>query len=591
MKPYLTTSATLMLLSLSAPGALSIAEPKKLRGAAALTCNETDALIQVKYNITEDEWNNSRPLSYSFGPSAFLHLQGNENEVRYENYATLTDYEACLPRDECSEVVVGGLPTDAYELSFDGKTVDIGQEFLYDGTNPVTSTEVGSCTKPICKDNEALLEIQYWGGHFSYNIYHFRVEDKDGGTILSGEPVGRFSLTQSHACLPKADTCYTFLIGGANQWPLSVFPLPSYSVIFDGKLVRRSDSWLFDSVQFGGSCKAHCNQDDESLIEFFLYDNGSTYLPGVEYEYEWDLNNTNPSSSETVSSGVVPMGLGASPLAHEILCVPKSSCSSFYISAPNVTREVVRQVPADNTTDWNNIVWVNVTRNETQLLRPVYSLTMDNVTYRKVQWMSPEGLTMRGSDNQTTNMGSCTVEGLCDVQTQDLFDLELHTPAKHEFPSFETFDMRWNFGYTEYEADEWQLQNLLQDIDYNDRAYDLDSSYGAIECVPKDGCDLSFNITAGSPVDSWTVKKNGIQLDHRKEEIRFFGEVLMTPFGQNCFPASDSYSLSGGAIAGIVIACVVAVGAIVFGLVWCKSRQTQSSKEEVEKDPLHESLL
>eukprot|EP00986_Skeletonema_menzelii_P007889 scaffold3137_cov132-Skeletonema_menzelii.AAC.1 len=80
---------------------------------------------------------------------------------------------------------------------------------------------------------------------------------------------------------------------------------------------------------------------------------------------------------------------------------------------------------------------------------------MDNVTYRKIQWFT-DGL-LSGSDNQTTNMGSCTVEGLCDVQTQDLFDLELRTSATHEWPSIETFLMRWNFGYTAYDKDAWQL--------------------------------------------------------------------------------------------------------------------------------------
>ena len=47
----------------------------------------------------------------------------------------------------------------------------------------------------------------------------------------------------------------------------------------------------------------------------------------------------------------------------------------------------------------------------------------------------------------------------------------------------------------------------------------------------------------------------------------------------------------GGAIAGIVVGCAVAVGAIVLGLVWYKRRQAQSSEEEVAEDQLHESLL
>ena len=394
---------------------------------AALTCNETDALLQVKYNITEDEWDNSRPVVDR--NRAFLYIQPLMLfEAVYENFESVQNYEACLPRDGCSDVVVGGLPTDAYEISFDGKAVDIGHKFFFDGTNPVTSTGVGTdCIKPpICKDSEALLEIQYWSGY--YNPYHFRVEDKDGGTILSGELEGLYSLNQTYACLPKDDSCYTFLIGGNRQWSPGSLPPPSYSVTFDGKPVRSSDSWLFDSVQFGGSCEPLCNQYDESLIEFFMYD----WRGNLEYEYEWDLNITNSSSSETVSSGVVPMGDTFPRLSHKIMCVPKGSCASFYIAAPNVTREVVRWVPADNTTNTDDIVWVNVTRNETVPLSPVYSLTMDNVNYRKSEWTSPENYYhFSGSDNQTTNMGSCTVEGLCNVQTQDLFDLGLLTPETY----------------------------------------------------------------------------------------------------------------------------------------------------------------
>eukprot|EP00984_Skeletonema_dohrnii_P038009 scaffold40743_cov233-Skeletonema_dohrnii-CCMP3373.AAC.1 len=524
---------------------------------AALTCNETDALLKVKYDITEDEWDgsisNSNSYRYTYTP--FLHLQGNEM-IRYENFANLTDYETCLPRDECSEVVVGGLPTYAYKIAFNGKAVDIGQEFVFDGKNPITSTEVGTCTKPpICKDTEALMEIQYWSGSFEYNQQSaFRVDDKGGNIVLHGEPDGSDSVNQAYACLPKDDACYTFLIGGSYAWDIYASPPPSYSVFFDGKPVRRSDSWLFDSVQFGGSCKPRCNEDDESLIEFFLY---GTLNSGVDYEYEWDLNVTNRNSSATVSSGVVPLGPGIGPLAHKIMCVPKGSCSSFYISAPTVID--------------------NVTTNKALFLSPVYTLAMDNVTYRKVQWFTPSEFYGTGSDNQTTNMGSCTVGGLCDEQTQDLFDLELRT-----LPTPQSSEMSWRFGYTEREEDR-ERQYLLQDsYDYNSLGYDLDSSYGVIECVPKDGCDLSFNMTPESPVESYTVKKNGIQLDDGKEvdDALYYGKVYMTPFGQNC--SSPSKPLSGGAIAGIVIACLLsaAVGAI--GLAWYKRRQSQSSKEEGE---------
>eukprot|EP00985_Skeletonema_marinoi_P021166 scaffold12882_cov73-Skeletonema_marinoi.AAC.4 len=232
---------------------------------------------------------------------------------------------------------------------------------------------------------------------------------------------------------------------------------------------------------------------------------------------------------------------------------------------------------------------MDVTTNKTLLLSPVYSLAMDNVTYRKVQWYAPERSSGYGSNNQTTIMGRCTVGGLCDEQTQDLFDLELRTPAKYEWALIDTHDMMWNFGFNEYDDRDWRRQYLLQGSDYNDRGYDLDSNYGVIECVPKDGCDMSFNITPGSPVESYTVKKNGIQLDDRQEVDAGYWAQMMTPFGQNCSPPTPNKSLSGGAIAGIVTACVVAVGVVLFGLVWYKRRQNQSSKEG--EDPLRDNLL
>eukprot|EP00984_Skeletonema_dohrnii_P030853 scaffold22700_cov157-Skeletonema_dohrnii-CCMP3373.AAC.1 len=209
------------------------------------------------------------------------------------------------------------------------------------------------------------------------------------------------------------------------------------------------------------------------------------------------------------------------------MCIPKGSCSSFYVSVPNPNGEY---------------------------LDPVYSLAMDNITYRKAS--------LRSNQSETTNMGSCTVSGLCDVQTQDLFHLELRTPEKNENPyassfpaqSIKYWDMYWYF------SNWWMAPQYfsISDIYYNDVGYDLNSSFGVIECVPKGDCDLTLEIRADWSVENYTVKKNGVQL-HATQVTDV--DLETTPFGQNCSPSPPSTSLSGGAIAGIVFACIVAAGA------------------------------
>jgi hypothetical protein len=559
----------------------------------ALTCNETEALLKVRYNFSEDEWNSFRPElefgRFTFG--RFLRVQGNS--MQYENFEDVMDFEGCLPKEECSEIIVAGLPTSAYDISFDGKSVDIGAEFRFDGFNPVTSTTVGACEEkepPICKDTEALMEVQYWSGGVSFLTQQFRVEDSNGSVILTGprkdfdDKFGTmpfYSLKQTYACLPKDNACYTFLIGGPQVQDVIFAPPTSYSITFDGQLVSTNDAWPFDSVRFGGSCKPLCNQDNESLVELFMFTDN---LLQLEFEHDWSLSVTNHNnSSSMVYSGVIPVGSDISPLVHKNICTPKDSCSSFIISTPAVPYERV---------------WNNATFNATFIPRPTYSLAMDNITYRKVQLSSWTDL------NQTTNMGSCTVDGLCDEQSQDLFDLELHTPAKFESPwlgnempyvsSWPYPSIDWNFGYTF--AEEWQLRQLLRSSDYNGNhmAYELDSRYRTIECVPKGGYDMSFNLTSSfsnlfnttsqtfPAVETHSVKKNGVPL----LDSIFVDHVLMTPFCTNCFQSNNT--LSGGAIAGIVVACVAALAAIV-GLIWCKKRQNQ--QEKGEEDPLHESLL
>ena len=200
----------------------------------SMVCNETEALLWVAYNITPDEWDASKAgTSYYWQFTPFLELSSSPSSllprfVKYDGYAKLKDFEACLPRDECSQVVVAGLPSDGYQLSFDGNTIEIDNEFYFDGINPATSTFVGICTAPICSDTEALFELDYWSGYASFDVA-FRVEDKDGENLLGEEFYSTFDYqtTKSYACLPKHNACYTFLIGRRDQRDPAYYSPPS----------------------------------------------------------------------------------------------------------------------------------------------------------------------------------------------------------------------------------------------------------------------------------------------------------------------------------------------------------------------------
>ena len=554
----------------------------------SISCIGDEALLQVKLSLTQDEiftthrspfwdtyweWEDEEDDSETGGEDEeeedFLglfpfawHQQGNEIGFKGFTPKDITDYEACVPRDECSQIVVGGLPTDGYELLFDGEAIDTGYEFYFDAVNPVTYTNVGNCPTPItpvCNDAEALFELEYWSGapsdSESDHMNSFRVEDQDGNSVLDGLLGGTFSLDKTFACLPK-DDCYTFLIGSLEQRDIGL--VSSYSIFLDGELVRSRDTWLFDSIRFG-SCGPSCNED-ESVIEFFMHHDK---YPDDEFEFKWNLDSPSVSIS-----GVVPHGPGISFLAHETMCVPKGSCASFYIEAPdNMTRveeqEIIPEGVDEDTLDWDSLERYEITVPID--LGPVYTLKMDDVIYRKAEFSI-----YFDHVNQTTNMGGCTVTGLCDVQTEDLFYYEYRVPAIvtrtfDDFPPI-TLPLRgygrqeWNFGYI---FKEWEMRNLLVAREYVNRAYDLSSTLKVFECVPKDGCDLSFNNTGDIAQEDYTVKKNGMQLTDGQSVgyVAYFAPYVM-PFGQDCpFSSSNALTLSGGAIASVVVA-------VLSGLIW-----------------------
>ena len=86
------------------------------------------------------------------------------------------------------------------------------------------------------------------------------------------------------------------------------------------------------------------------------------------------------------------------------------------------------------------------------------------------------------------------------------------------------------------------------------------------------------------------MKKNGAQLEDRQEFLDGTKKWIMTPFPIN---QSQSRSrLSGGAIAGIVIACLVLIVLILLAVIMkCLKRHEERQNQHDEENPLSESLL
>jgi len=541
-------------------------------------CDDTEALLKVSFTIDEAGWYDLYPLNYTdwrWNPDLVVRPSGNTGNstsntlVEYEYFEDLVDFETCIPKEgACVELTVSILPTDAYSITWNGEAVEVGQEFNRYGF-PITTTEMGSYCAPICNEStEALFDYQYWTSAWGLvDAYH--VKDKSDNVVLGCEneygtcgESNSFSMYKYRECLPK-DSCYQFLTGhGTQLTPVedSIY-VPSISLKFDDEEVEESDSWRFISTSFGSHCVPDCNTEDESSVEFLMYrkPDDSCGSPRPDLDYNWDLTMKNTDGSSAIaSSGVVPH-CPDTTLFREVLCLPKDSCASFHIESLN-----------DKFTN-----------------EAVYSLKMDGVSYRSQD--SYFGL------NETTNLGTCSVGALCDPSSQALFELELQTPTEYLFrgePSsvIPRYEMYWFFrsnslGFINDDT-------FLTDLSYNDAAYNLGAVYRTIECVPNEQCKYDFNMTSTSPVETYTIMRNGAKLSSFADSS---GSVEATAFGDNCRPeskqAEESNKLSGGAIAGIVVACLVVVAWILMcvGYLWRKKNdQVQAAWEQ---DPLTESLL
>jgi len=296
--------------------------------------------------------------------------------------------------------------------------------------------------------------------------------------------------------------------------------------------------------------------DDKAYICELIPDMGPT----------WELN----VDGVEVSSGLIQYCSNTS-LFREVVCLPRNSCGTFYISNSNET-------------------WGKIT----------YSLAMDNVTYRSKAEYS---YSWSNGWNETTNIGRCTVDGLCDASSQALFEADLLTPTEYvsygkSLPVILSSWMKvWVFGNSTRQYSDWGFipDPLLRSRDYV-RTYELGSVFRTIECVPNDQCVFDYNTTQESAAvfEKYEVRRNGVSLsrvlvDNEGDIGTFFydGAREVTAFGENC----NAKKLSGGAIAGIVIGCLAAVGIAVYGFLWYKKKKEGEAVAEDTNNPLTESLL
>ena len=228
-----------------------------------------------------------------------------------------------------------------------------------------------------------------------------------------------------------------------------------------------------------------------------------------------------------------------------------------------------------------------ITHNDTVDTRLTYAITMDDATYRNTQISRPNF----GPTFNTTFLGNCK-QSNC-ISEEDLIEVSVRTPIKFTqngvkqtaIPSASTFTpgtIDWQVDYADGRYSEYPEQSSGYFV-YSD--YELDTKFLALVCILSGDCVYDASILADAPVMDYSVQQNGGSNVKTETHNQFEGSTSRDPYlllvaslGERC----NSSSLSGGAIASIVIASIVVFVAVVGGLYLLhKKNQRNKCLEEV----------